>query len=72
MASRWSGASSSMKAGDCANIHRHWCACVFQAHVTADDFAGAVQKAAQGVWDDYGAHSYDEAWNGPNGFHCGA
>jgi hypothetical protein len=32
------------------------------------DFARAVQKAAQGIWDTYNADGYNEAWYGQRGF----
>ncbi len=39
-----------------------------EGHVTADEFARAVQLTTQGIWDKYGAKGYNEAWNGPRGF----
>jgi hypothetical protein len=39
-----------------------------EGHVTADDFARAVQTMAQGIWDTYGAKGYNEAWTGRQGF----
>lgn len=36
--------------------------------VAADDFARAVQRAAQGIWDTYGADGYNEVWMGQRGF----
>jgi hypothetical protein len=41
---------------------------VMENHVTADDFARAVQKVAQHIWDTYGAAGDNEAWNGERGF----
>ena len=40
----------------------------FEARVRPDDFARAVQKAARGIWNTYGATGYQKAWNGPKGF----
>jgi hypothetical protein len=42
--------------------------CLFEAQCSADDFTHAVLRAAQAVWDQYGADGYDAAWGGPLGF----
>ncbi len=41
---------------------------IVEGRVTADDFARAVQKLAQEIWDAHGASGYDEAWMGQRGF----
>lgn len=41
---------------------------MIEGHVTADDFARAVQKVAQDIWDTNGAAGYNEAWDGQRGF----
>lgn len=41
---------------------------VFEAQCSSDSFVQAVLKAAQTVWDEYGADGYDRAWGGPCGF----
>jgi hypothetical protein len=41
---------------------------MLDAYVAADAFADAVRTAAQRIWDTYGPHGYDDAWNGMNGF----
>ena len=41
---------------------------LMECHVIADEFARAVQNAAQGVWDTYGAEGYNAAWIGRRGF----
>jgi hypothetical protein len=35
---------------------------IFEARCTVDAVAGAVQAAAQTVWDQYGAEGYNKAW----------
>jgi hypothetical protein len=41
---------------------------VFEAQCSADAFVHAVLRAAQAVWDKYGADGYDGVWGGPRGF----
>lgn len=41
---------------------------LLEGRIAADDFARAVQKAGQGIWDTYKAEGYNDAWNGPRGF----
>jgi hypothetical protein len=41
---------------------------VFEARCCSDSFVEAVLKAAQKVWDEYGAAGYDRLWGGPCGF----
>jgi hypothetical protein len=41
---------------------------IFEASCSPDSFVGAVLRAAQSVWDEYGADGYDKLWGGPNGF----
>jgi hypothetical protein len=41
---------------------------VFEAQCSADSFVYAVLRAAQAVWDEYGADGYDRSWGGPCGF----
>jgi hypothetical protein len=41
---------------------------VFEAHCTPDSFVHAVLKAAQAVWDEFGADGYVERWGGREGF----
>jgi len=41
---------------------------VFEARCLGDSFVKAVLKAAEAVWDEYGADGYDRAWGGPCGF----
>ena len=41
---------------------------IIENYATADDFARAVQKVAQRIWDTYGAAGYNEAWAGDRGF----
>jgi len=41
---------------------------LLEGHVTADDFARAVQKAGQAIWETYNVDGYNDAWNGPRGF----
>lgn len=41
---------------------------VFEAQCSTDRFVHAVLRAAEAVWDEYGAGGYDRAWGGPRGF----
>ena len=41
---------------------------VFEAPCTPDSFVRAVLRAAQAVWEEYGADGYDRLWGGPCGF----
>jgi hypothetical protein len=56
--------------GDCISVKRPETEgqLLIESHVTADDFARAVQIVAQGIWDTYGAAGYNEAWIGQRGF----
>lgn len=35
---------------------------IFEVDADLDQFCRAVEKAAQAVWDQHGAHGYNEAW----------
>jgi hypothetical protein len=41
---------------------------LFEAQCTAESFVHAVLRAAEAVWDEYGADGYDKVWGGPCGF----
>jgi hypothetical protein len=41
---------------------------LFEAQCTAESFVHAVLRAAEAVWDEYGADGYDRNWGGPRGF----
>jgi hypothetical protein len=41
---------------------------LFEAQCTPESFVRAVLKAAEAVWDEYGADGYDRVWGGPCGF----
>ena len=41
---------------------------IFEAQCSPESFVQAVLKAAQGIWDEYGADGYDRVWGGPRGF----
>lgn len=41
---------------------------LFEAQCTAESFVHAVLRAAEAVWDEYGADGYDRVWGGPCGF----
>jgi hypothetical protein len=41
---------------------------IFEVPCSADAFVRAVLKAAQAIWDEYGADGYDDVWGGPQGF----
>ena len=41
---------------------------LFEALCPAEGFVHAVLRAAEAVWDEYGADGYDRVWGGPCGF----
>lgn len=41
---------------------------LFEASCSPEAFVESVMKAAQAVWDEYGADGYDRVWGGPKGF----
>jgi hypothetical protein len=41
---------------------------LFAAQCPAEGFVHAVLRAAQSIWDEYGADGYDRVWGGPCGF----
>src|SRR6185437_2443451 len=41
---------------------------ILEAQCSAASFVHAVIRAAQAVWDEYGAEGYDRVWGGPCGF----